>query len=157
VRAPDGTVGAGASYEFAPETGGDAGCASVEEIHRGNLQRLGRLLADAAPVEVTGVFDGVRCVSHDRLPLAGPVADEAAAMAQAASLRGAHLADLPRLAGLFATFALGSRGLTLAPLAGELIAAQVEGEPWPVERDLAAAIDPARFLLRRLRGGRPDN
>ena len=104
---------------------------------------------------VTGVFDGVRCVAHDRLPLAGAVADEAAATAQASRLRGAHPADLPRRAGLFASFALGSRGLTLAPLAGEVIAAQLEGEPWPVEGDLAAALDPARFLLRRLRSGRP--
>jgi tRNA 5-methylaminomethyl-2-thiouridine biosynthesis bifunctional protein len=93
-------------------------------------------------------------VAHDRLPLAGLVADEAGALSNAPALRGAHLADLPRRAGLYASFALGSRGLTLAPLAGELIAAQLEGEPWPVERDLAAAIDPARFLLRRLRSGR---
>ena len=38
-----------------------------------------------------------------------------------------------------------------APLAAELIASQVEGEPWPVERDLAGRTDPARFLLRALR------
>jgi tRNA 5-methylaminomethyl-2-thiouridine biosynthesis bifunctional protein len=156
VRGPDGTVGVGASYEFAPEEGGDAGFAPVEAIHRGNLQRLGRLLVDAGQVEVTGVFDGVRCVAHDRLPLAGAVADEAEATAQATRLRGAQIADLPRRAGLYASFALGSRGLTLAPLAGELIAAQIEGEPWSVERELAAAIDPARFLLRRLRRGRSD-
>jgi len=155
VRGPDGTVGIGASYEFAPPGMGDAGYASAETIHRGNLQRLSRLLVDPGPVEVTGTFDGVRCVAHDRLPLAGQVADEADALARVQALRGAHLVDLPRQAGLYASFAMGSRGLTLAPLAAELIAAQLEGEPWPVERDLAAAIDPARFLLRRLRSGRP--
>jgi tRNA 5-methylaminomethyl-2-thiouridine biosynthesis bifunctional protein len=156
VRGPDGTVGVGASYEFTPADGRDSGDVSLDEIHRGNLQRLGRLLVEPGALEVSGVFDGVRCVAHDRLPLAGPVADEAAATAQAAGLRGAHLADLPRQAGLFTSFALGSRGLTLAPLAGELIAAQLEGEPWPVERDLAAAIDPARFFLRRLRSVRSE-
>jgi tRNA 5-methylaminomethyl-2-thiouridine biosynthesis bifunctional protein len=156
VRGPDGTVGIGASYEFAPAGTGQAGWASDEAIHRANLQRLSRLFADPGPVEPTGTFDGVRCVAHDRLPLAGPVADEDEALAGAPALRGAHLADLPRRRSLYASFALGSRGLTLAPLAGELIAAQLEGEPWPVERDLAAAIDPARFLLRRLRGGRGD-
>jgi tRNA 5-methylaminomethyl-2-thiouridine biosynthesis bifunctional protein len=156
VRGPDGTVGVGASYEFTPADGRDSGDVSLDEIHRGNLQRLGRLLVEPGALEVSGVFDGVRCVAHDRLPLAGPVADEAAATAQAAGLRGAHLADLPRRAGLFTSFALGSRGLTLAPLAGELIAAQLEGEPWPVERDLAAAIDPARFFLRRLRSVRSE-
>lgn len=154
VRGPDGSVGVGASYEFAPAGAGEAGYASDEAIHRGNLQRLQRLLADPGPVGIAGTFDGVRCVARDRLPLAGQVADEAAALARAQSLGGAQLADLPRRPGLYASFALGSRGLTLAPLAGELIAAQLEGEPWPVERDLAAAIDPARFLLRRLRSGR---
>ena len=126
------------------------------ESHRGNLLRLSRLRADPGAVEVTGVFDGVRCVAQDRLPFAGQLADETEASARAPGLRGAHLADLPRRAELFGSFALGSRGLTLAPLAGELIAAQLEGEPWPVERDLAAAIDPARFVLRRLRSGRPE-
>jgi tRNA 5-methylaminomethyl-2-thiouridine biosynthesis bifunctional protein len=153
VRGADGTVGVGASYEFAPADGG-CGQIAVEQVHRGNLQRLDRLLAEPVPVEPNGVFDGVRCVARDRLPLAGAVAAEAAATQRATALRGAHLADLPRRPGLYAAFALGSRGLTLAPLAAELIAAQLEGEPWPIERDLAAAVDPARFLLRRLRGGR---
>jgi tRNA 5-methylaminomethyl-2-thiouridine biosynthesis bifunctional protein len=151
VRGADGCVGVGASYEFAPAADDPAGYAQVEAIHDGNLQRLARLLAQPLAVEVTGVFDGVRCVAHDRLPLAGPVADEAAADAGAARLRGAQLADLPRQPGLYASFAFGSRGLTLAPLAAELIAAQLEGEPWPAEHGLAAAIDPARFLLRSLR------
>jgi tRNA 5-methylaminomethyl-2-thiouridine biosynthesis bifunctional protein len=152
LRGADGTVGVGASYEFAPGDGSEVGYAPLEDIHRGNRQRLARLLAAPGPVEVAGAFDGVRCVAQDRLPLAGRVADEAAALADAPRLRGAQLADLPRLPDLCVSFALGSRGLALAPLAGELIAAQLEGEPWPVERDLAAAIDPARFLLRRLRG-----
>lgn len=151
LRAPDGFAAIGASYEFAPGDG--AGWAADDDIERGNRQRLARLLAEPPAVRSTGVFDGVRCVARDRLPLAGAVADEADAFARAEALRGAHLADLPRRPGLYAAFALGSRGLTLAPLAGELIAAQLEGEPWPVERDLAAAIDPARFLLRRLRSG----
>lgn len=147
VRGADGSVGAGASYEPSPPEAGD----DEARVHEGNLQRLARLLADAVTPAVVGVFDGVRCVARDRLPLAGAVADEAAALAAAASLRGAHAQDLPRRPALYAAFALGSRGLTLAPLAAELIAAQIEGEPWPVERALADAIDPARFLLRRLR------
>lgn len=149
VRGPDGFVGVGASYE--PVS--DAADPDPEAIHRGNLQRLRRVLGRDVDVEVTGVHDGVRCVSHDRLPFAGPVAHEDAALSRAAELRGAHLPDLPRRPGLYASFAFGSRGLTLARLAGELIAAQAEGEPWPVERSLAGAIDPARFLLRRLRAG----
>jgi tRNA 5-methylaminomethyl-2-thiouridine biosynthesis bifunctional protein len=55
---------------------------------------------------------------------------------------------------LYGCFALASRGLALAPLLAELIAAQIEGEPLPLERDLVEAVDPARFLLRALRRGR---
>ena len=38
-----------------------------------------------------------------------------------------------------------------APLAAELLACQLEGEPLPLERQLAEALDPARFLLRERR------
>ncbi len=100
------------------------------------------------------MFDQWRAVSDDRLPLAGPLADEAAVRAGAGDLAGAHLADLPRQPGAFGLFGLGSRGLTLAALMGDLVAAQIEGEPWPIERDLAASVDPARFTLARLRRGR---
>jgi tRNA 5-methylaminomethyl-2-thiouridine biosynthesis bifunctional protein len=122
-----------------------------QRAHEGNLARLQRLLGVAREVAVHGLFDGVRCVSADRLPLAGAVPNGAElGMADA----GLQLSDLPRLPGLACLTALGSRGLTLAPLLAELVAAQLEGEPLPVERDLAAAVDPARFALQRLRRGR---
>jgi tRNA 5-methylaminomethyl-2-thiouridine biosynthesis bifunctional protein len=152
--AAGGAVVLGATYEMALP-GEDAPAeADPARAHEGNLARLQRLLAAPPPVQVTGVFSGLRCVAHDRLPLAGPVPDVAAAADRASELRGAHLPDLPRVPGLYCLTALGSRGLTLAPLLAELIAAQAEGAPWPVERDLAAAVDPARFLLQRLRRGR---
>jgi tRNA 5-methylaminomethyl-2-thiouridine biosynthesis bifunctional protein len=69
-------------------------------------------------------------------------------------LRGAHAIDLPRRAGLYTCCALGSRGLALSAVLGELIAAQIEGEPWPLERALADAVDPGRRLLSALRTGR---
>jgi tRNA 5-methylaminomethyl-2-thiouridine biosynthesis bifunctional protein len=152
LRGADGAAAVGSSYEV--ELSDAPAAANVDQIHRGNLQRLERLLAHAPQVDIAAVFDGVRAVAPDRMPLAGSVADESAALAAPADLRGAQLADLPRAEGLFALFGLASRGLALAPLLAELIAAQIEGEPWPIERDLAAAVDPARFLLRRLRRGR---
>jgi tRNA 5-methylaminomethyl-2-thiouridine biosynthesis bifunctional protein len=47
--------------------------------------------------------------------------------------------------------ALGSRGLTWAPLLADLVAAQALGEPWPIEQELADAMDPARWLVRAAR------
>jgi tRNA 5-methylaminomethyl-2-thiouridine biosynthesis bifunctional protein len=150
VRADDRAILVGATYES--DGGGEPVLESV--AHAGNLQRLTRLLD--GPVEATpvGIFDATRCVARDRLPLVGAVADETAILRDRALLRGAHLADLPRHANLYASFAFGSRGLALAPLAAAWIAAQIEGEPWPLERDLAARIDVARFLLHAVRRAR---
>lgn len=153
-RAGDGTGRVGSSYDA------DEGpLVERPEVHAANLARLAGLLpsqADAVagidPATLTG-YVGVRTVSHNRLPLIGQVPDEAAALAQAASLRGAHLRDLPRMPGLYAALAYGSRGLTWAALGGELLASQIEGEPLPLESDLADAVDPARLLLRALRHG----
>ncbi|HEX7157014.1 MAG TPA: FAD-dependent oxidoreductase, partial [Burkholderiaceae bacterium] len=148
----EGRTAAGATYETPLPDETDPG-AGIDDraAHDGNLGRLQRLLAAPPALAVGGMFDGLRCVARDRLPVAGAVADEAAALAQAERLRGAHLEDLPRRCGLHAVTALGTRGLALALLMAERVAAQIEGEPWPVERALAAAVDPARFLLRRLR------
>jgi tRNA 5-methylaminomethyl-2-thiouridine biosynthesis bifunctional protein len=87
------------------------------------------------------------------MPMIGQLADETAARRDAQRLAGAWPLDLPRVEGLYGAFAFGSRGLVWAALAAELIASQIDGEPWPIERELAEAIDPARFLLRALRHG----
>jgi len=154
MRDPDGGAWVGATYETAlPDSGEDVPLTD-ERATAGNLRRIDALLAAALSAAALGTFDAVRCVAHDRLPLAGAVADEDAASALAERLRGAHFADLPRRPGLYASYALGSRGLALAPLMAELIAAHIEGEPLPLSRDLAAVVDPARFLLQALRHGR---
>jgi tRNA 5-methylaminomethyl-2-thiouridine biosynthesis bifunctional protein len=154
LHAPDGSVSVGATYETPLGIDPDAAALDDERATASNLARLARLLADAPAAAPIGTFDGLRCVARDRLPLAGAAADEALAWQQCKRLKGAHVEDLPRRAGVFACFALGSRGLTLAALLGELIACRIGGEPLPIERDLAAAVDPARFLLRELRTGR---
>jgi len=126
----------------------DASC----NAHRENLQRLSQMLADppTAP-RIEGAFFGRRCVSKDRLPLAGALPDTPAILRDRDRYRGAHLPDLPRLTGLFCLSALGSRGLALAPLLGEHLASMIAGEPAPIQAALASAVDPARFLLRQLR------
>ncbi|CAJ0896013.1 bifunctional tRNA (5-methylaminomethyl-2-thiouridine)(34)-methyltransferase MnmD/FAD-dependent 5-carboxymethylaminomethyl-2-thiouridine(34) oxidoreductase MnmC [Ralstonia flatus] len=126
--------------------------------HAANLRRLAGLqpqqsgaLAKFDPAQLQG-YVGVRCVSANRLPLIGPLVDEAAATAPGFRLRGPH-AQLPRLAGLYAALAYGSRGLTWSVLGAELLAAQIDGGPLPLESDLAAALDPGRFVLRALQHG----
>jgi tRNA 5-methylaminomethyl-2-thiouridine biosynthesis bifunctional protein len=85
-----------------------------------------------------------RLNSPDRLPVAGAVPRAPAA----AGTRQDQLRLLPREPGLFVLTALGARGLTLAPLLGQLVAAQACGLPWPIEGDLADALDPGRWQVR---------
>jgi len=90
-----------------------------------------------------GARVGFRPVSPDRLPLVGAVPTVARAEPPAT------LASLPRHDGLYVVSGFGARGLTWATLVGEALAARIEGEPMPIERELSEAMDPARFLLRR--------
>ena len=100
--------------------------------HHENLQRLHALLpqvaADLRPAfasqQVRG-WAGVRCHAPDRLPLVGRVP-------QAPD-------------GLWLCSAMGSRGLTLAVLCAEVLAAQWCGEPLPIEPQLAKALSSERF------------
>jgi tRNA 5-methylaminomethyl-2-thiouridine biosynthesis bifunctional protein len=62
--------------------------------------------------------------------------------------------DVTVRTGLHAVGAFGSRGLTWASLAGDLVASIVDGGPLPVESDLAAAVDPRRFVRRAQRRSR---
>lgn len=137
----DGGVLCGASSER-----GDTDLAPRAADHHANLARLQRLTGSRPDVHAESLEGrtGLRLVAADRLPLAGPMpAIDAAAQRQ------------PRLVerepGLYVLGALGSRGLTWALLAARRLAAQIAGDAWPLEADLADAIDPARFMARDLR------
>jgi tRNA 5-methylaminomethyl-2-thiouridine biosynthesis bifunctional protein len=123
------------------------------ESHASNLGRLERLLPGAAagldPARVDGRV-GFRTATPDRLPLAGALPD----LAGAGDLARARLETVPRLPGLYGLLGLGARGLVWAAAGAERIASELEGEPLPLESDLVAAMDPARFLLRAARRGR---
>lgn len=124
--------------------------------HEENLRRLAHLLpqagalADAA--QLAGAV-GFRCAAPDHLPLIGALPDVDAARAGRTALTGAQLSELPRRDGLYCASAFASRGLVWAALAGELLASQIEGEPLPVEGDLADALDPGRFVMKQARRG----
>lgn len=151
LPAIEGVVMTGSTYDRDDATG-----EPHARGHEANVMRLSHMLPDANgafdPAQLDGAV-GFRCVAPDRMPLAGAMPDVDGIRARRAALSGSHLADLPRRPGLYCVSGFASRGLTWAALVGELVASAVEGEPLPVERDLADAIDPARFVLRRLRAG----
>jgi tRNA 5-methylaminomethyl-2-thiouridine biosynthesis bifunctional protein len=142
LPAVDGRVVVGSSYDLEsyeprPDVASNAG----------NLARL-RALAPALQVDVdASALDGgvgFRAVVGDRMPLVGALPD------LAPHARGDRIATRP---GVYAIGAFGSRGLTFAALAGAILAARIDGGPLPVESDLAAAIDPCRFVRRARRRG----
>jgi len=151
----------GATYEV-----DDTDTALRADGHTENIERVAQMLpaldalraAEATKPGTSASDDrawrgrvALRCVTSDRLPMIGQLGDEHAARHDAQRLSGAWPLDLPRTPGLYGAFAFGSRGLVWAALGAELIASQIEGEPWPIERELAEHLDPARFLQRALR------
>ena len=120
-----------------------------EADHRANFARLARLCGLQPPPDPARWQGrvGWRVQTADKLPLAGPMPAMTAPPEDGAPRRR----DMPREPRLYLLLALGARGLTLAPLLADLVAAQVAGSPWPLETRLAQAVDPARFHLRQVR------
>lgn len=113
-----------------------------------NLVRLERMLPGSAARYAGQALPGrvgFRPVSPDKIPIVGELY-RADVMPQ-----GRDLSAVARLPGLHVATGYGARGAVWAPLMAELLASQLEGEPWPLESDLAAAVDPARFLARTVR------
>jgi tRNA 5-methylaminomethyl-2-thiouridine biosynthesis bifunctional protein len=151
--APLGVVVCGQGY-ITPGIGGHAalGASFVvddfdlalrEDEHAENLEKLGRMLPALQNRPLGETLDGrvsLRPVSIDRLPIVGqlPALTEG---------DGYNLDTLPRLEGLWTITGFGARGLVWSCLCGELLASQICGEPLPLERDLVAALDPARFVI----------
>ena len=137
--AHQGVVCVGASYDA------DADAKLRPSSQEENIAKIADILG-LAPFEAPlAGRTGFRCMAADRLPLAGALPDPGVPG------RCERLRDVPRWPGLFGLLGYASRGLIWAPLAAELLACQLEGEPLPLESQLAAALDPARFLLRERR------
>jgi tRNA 5-methylaminomethyl-2-thiouridine biosynthesis bifunctional protein len=149
----------GASYQR-----GETATEYREEEQQENRARLLRCLPDQTwPLEVD-VSDrqarcGVRSATRDHLPMVGAVPDYQATLTQYQDLqrqhqRGEAIANAPSYPNLFMIGGLGSRGLCSAPLAAEILAAQLFGEPLPGDADLLAALNPNRMWVRKLLKGR---
>ena len=122
------------------------------EWHQANLDKLHSMLPQADQGIDPSMLTGRGCdrpTTPDRLPLIGALPRSLTSIKQ-----GMTSDRIPRAAGLYAALGFGARGLAWAALAGEVLACQLNGEPLPVERDLLAACDPARFAVRQGGGDR---
>ncbi|EOW6845983.1 bifunctional tRNA (5-methylaminomethyl-2-thiouridine)(34)-methyltransferase MnmD/FAD-dependent 5-carboxymethylaminomethyl-2-thiouridine(34) oxidoreductase MnmC [Cronobacter sakazakii] len=135
-----------------------------EEDQQHNRQRLLDCLPAASWAQEVDVSAGdarcgVRCGTRDHLPMVGNAPDYAATLRDYATLSQDASAPetvmpAPVLKNLFVLGALGSRGLCSAPLAAEILASQMSGEPLPLDGATLAALNPNRLWVRKLLKGR---
>jgi tRNA 5-methylaminomethyl-2-thiouridine biosynthesis bifunctional protein len=133
---PSWLVGSTFEPDRIPEQPGHA-LMPLADQHRANAQRLATLWP-AVGADVSNTFtdqrvsawSSTRCVSHDRLPLLGPLDDGPA-----------H--------SLWLHTALGARGLSFSALGAELLVARLGAEPWPVQASLARSLDLRRPKRKR--------
>ncbi|MEY4753828.1 MAG: hypothetical protein RJA44_1503, partial [Pseudomonadota bacterium] len=134
--------------------GADPTVRVADHVH--NLQRAAALgLFEPGAVDAVSMAAslsgrvGWRAVRPDRLPLLGPPLDPlalAAAQAQGARLDALRLQPRQHDAhqGLYLLAGLGSRGITSAALAAQVVASWITGAPCPVDSALRDAVDVAR-------------
>jgi tRNA 5-methylaminomethyl-2-thiouridine biosynthesis bifunctional protein len=111
---------AGSTFQTDPKLHAD-----LAREHAINLRKLQTLLPDIAQT-LSAQFEsgqvrawqGTRCITHDRLPLVGPLED----------------APSPTL---WLCAGMGARGLSFSALCAELLAAWLGGEPLPIENNLS--------------------
>ena len=128
-----------------------------ESDHRELVERVrswSEGLADLPAMPMSGRAS-VRSETPDRIPTLGPVPDPERFTETYGDLHhGRHWKEYPEaplLPGLWMSAAHGSRGVLTSGLGAELIASQLFGEPWPIERDLGHGVHPARFVIRDFR------
>lgn len=126
-----------------------------------NRQRLIDCFPDAAWAKEVDVSEGdarcgVRCATRDHLPMAGNVPDYDATLEAYQDLADNrdNAVSAPVYPELFMLGGLGSRGLCSAPLLAEVLAAQMSGEPMPLDRVTLAGLNPNRLWVRKLLKGK---
>ena len=150
VKTADNTLVIGSTYSEEDES-----TALSAEDHAANLAMMGKLFPDHQNTsgEPLSGYVGFRAATADHLPLIGALPDLEAIRVAGLELAGQSVDKMPRRPGLYGALGYGSRGLVWAAMGGELLASLIHGEPLPMEAPLAAAMDPARGALRRLRQG----
>ena len=150
--AQDGIFCTGATFNLK-----DTETAPRTSDHQTNLDNLREHLPafemDANAPDLAGRV-AFRCSLPDYLPCVGalPLVDKL--VEDFAPLRKNARAGITTSGsywrGLYINTGYGARGLAYTPLCAELLAAHINDEPIPMPRELANALNPARFIIRDL-------
>jgi tRNA 5-methylaminomethyl-2-thiouridine biosynthesis bifunctional protein len=150
-------LGAPALFELDDE---DAGAAPALQRRASNIESLAKIAPEiAAQLDVNRLSSraAVRASSPDFAPVAGLLPDAEAWLKLNAAIAKGGEGD-PNSAraahrGVYVLGGLGARGLTLAPILGERLAAEMFGEPQALSSTCLDLLHPARFLHRALKRG----
>jgi tRNA 5-methylaminomethyl-2-thiouridine biosynthesis bifunctional protein len=160
----------GATFDRDPPSVDSTALQPTDQAHADNLQRVAEIspiLAEQLKPFWTQARDldescglkgrvAIRHASHDRMPHVGRVISKEA-LNKGLPRSASQLHHLPREDKLYVLAGLGSRGLSIAPLAAEVLAGQIlgagatPGEPGnqsTLPARLLDAVDPTRFILR---------
>lgn len=124
-----------------------------DDDHRENLLKLNQYLPSLgfSGASLKGGRAGYRTTTPDKMPLIGACPDVASFVS---SFRPGQETRGDYHPGLYLSTAFGAFGVTGAPLAGEIIASQICGDPLPVPVSLMRFLAPERYILRDLKRGK---
>jgi tRNA 5-methylaminomethyl-2-thiouridine biosynthesis bifunctional protein len=129
----------------------------TDEDHQHNYQLLNSFLPDLAqqlpPISTWQGRAALRAQTTDYLPMVGalPVYDDFC-QRYAEFKHGKQVDEAPVYhQGLYVSLGHGSKGFCYAPLAAEIIAAELNHEPYPVAERVLNALNPARFWVKALK------
>ena len=166
----DNQVLVGATFDRDPSNTDPSSLKPTPQAHAENLQRVAEISpklaqtleplwrapessatqqpSPATPAGLCGRV-AIRHASHDRMPHIGQVISEQA-LKVGLPRSASRLHHLPREDKLYVLGGLGSRGLSIAPVAAEVLTAQLTGvaSNSRLAQPLLDAVDPARFVLR---------
>ncbi|MFH1158424.1 MAG: bifunctional tRNA (5-methylaminomethyl-2-thiouridine)(34)-methyltransferase MnmD/FAD-dependent 5-carboxymethylaminomethyl-2-thiouridine(34) oxidoreductase MnmC [Pseudomonadota bacterium] len=126
-----------------------------ESDHEENLSKLNAHLPELrlSRSDIVEGLAGYRTATPDKMPLIGACPDHAAYIESFAGLRDGkkEKAEGKFVDRVHLSTGLGSHGFTGAPLAGEIVASRISGDPLPIPLSLMDYLAPERFILRDLK------
>ena len=125
-----------------------------DEYNLGMLNQCLPELTDWTITDVASAKARLRCMTPDHLPLVGAMPDIEEHVTTYAHLRKdknwKFYEATPTINNLYVLTGLGARGLCSAPLAAEILAADICGTPYPVNSKMLFNLSPNRFVIRDL-------
>ncbi|WP_415902794.1 bifunctional tRNA (5-methylaminomethyl-2-thiouridine)(34)-methyltransferase MnmD/FAD-dependent 5-carboxymethylaminomethyl-2-thiouridine(34) oxidoreductase MnmC [Neptuniibacter sp. QD29_5] len=132
----------------------------TQEDHESNLEKLGKVLPEihADVASESNDLQGrtaFRCSTPDYMPIVGPAPVQDQLIETFAQLRKDRKwrfenAKAEHHPNLYVNTGHGSKGLITCPISAELLASMICDEPLPLPKDVIDAINPARFIIKKL-------